>query len=141
MEDAAQIPGGHGRDAGGGSDPTCARPSGEGIRRCGQPHPVSRFRVGAINDEISRRIRGAFDEASREVGMERSELRSEWNNNWVNLLSSQVAEAQRMPRKYELIDVAGPVCHVDWKGPPQPKFSTAHDFHADLVFDQQNEVP
>jgi hypothetical protein len=93
MEDAAQSLGGHGRDGGGGSDPPCGRPSGEGIRRCGQPHPVSRFRVGAINDEISRRIRGAFEVASREGGMQRSELRSEWNNNRVNLLSSQVAEA------------------------------------------------
>ena len=141
MEQAAQIPGGHGRDGGAGSDPTCARPSGEGIRGCGPPHSVSRFRVGAINVEISSRIRGGCDVTSSEVGIERSELRGEWNNNRVNLLSSQVAEAQRMPRRYERIDVAGPICHVDWKAPPQPRFSTAHDFHADLVFDQPNEVP
>jgi sugar phosphate isomerase/epimerase len=29
---------------------------------------------------------------------------------------------------------------VDWKGAPQSKFSTAHDFHADFTFDQQDEV-
>ena len=141
MEETAQVPDGHGRDGGAGSDRTCARPSGEGIRGCGQPRPVSPFRVGAINDEISRRIRGGCEVASREVGIERSELRGEWNNTRVNLLSSQVAEALRIPRRYELIDVAGPICHVVWKVPPQPRFSTTHDFHADLVFDQQNEVP
>jgi hypothetical protein len=141
MEDAAQIPGGHGRYGGGGSDPTCARPSGEGKRRCGPPHPVTRFRVGAIPDEISRRIRGGCEVASREVGIELSELRGAWNNNRVYLLASQAAEAQRMPRRYERIDAAGPICHADWRAPPQPRFSTAHDFHADLVFDEQNKVP
>ena len=51
-------------------------------------------------------------------------------------------DARRIPRKSELrlIDTASPLCNVDQTGRPFSKFSTAPDFYADFMFDQQDEV-
>ncbi len=102
----------------------------------------SPFRVSVINDEISQDFGRACEVASREFGMEWIELRSMWKKNVVNLDAKEVAEAQRILRKYNLrvTDIASPLFKVDWKGAPQSEFSTAHDFHADFTFDQQDEV-
>ena len=102
----------------------------------------SPFRVSVINDEISQDFGRACEVASREFGMEWIELRGMWKKNVVNLDAKEVAEAQRILQKYNLrvTDIASPLFKVDWKGAPQSKFSTAHDFHADFTFDQQDEV-
>jgi sugar phosphate isomerase/epimerase len=102
----------------------------------------SPFRVSVINDEISQDFGRASEVASREFGMEWIELRGMWNKNIVNLDAKEVAEAQRILHKYNLhvTDIASPLFKVDWKGAPQSKFSTAHDFRADFTFDQQDEV-
>src|SRR5260370_24110171 len=102
----------------------------------------SPFRVSVINDEISQDFGHACEVASREFGMEWIELRGMWNKNVVNLDAKEVAEAQRILHKYNLraTNIASPLFKVDWKGAPQSKFSTAHDFHADFTFDQQDEV-
>jgi len=62
--------------------------------------------------------------------------------NIVSLDASQVAEAQRILKKYELrvTDIASPLFKTDWKGAPRSKFSEADDFHANFTFDQQHEV-
>ena len=102
----------------------------------------SPFRVSVINDEISQDFGRACEVASREFGMEWIELRGMWKKNVVNLDSKEVAETQRILQKYNLhvTDIASPLFKADWKGAPQSKFSTAHDFHADFTFDQQDEV-
>src|ERR1700716_4255973 len=102
----------------------------------------SPFRVSVINDEISQDFGRACEVASREFRMQWIELRGMWKKNIVNLDAKEVAEAQRILKKYELrvTDIASPLFKVDWKGAPRSKFSTANDFHADFTFDQQNEV-
>jgi hypothetical protein len=102
----------------------------------------SPFRVSVINDEISQDFGRACEVASREFGMEWIELRGMWKKNVVNLEAKEIAEAQRILQKYNLrvTDIASPLFKVDWKGAPPSKFSTAHDFHADFTFDQQDEV-
>jgi sugar phosphate isomerase/epimerase len=74
--------------------------------------------------------------------MEWIELRGMWKKNILNLDAKEVAETKRILQKYNLhvTDIASPLFKVDWKGAPQSKFSTAHDFHADFTFDQQDEV-
>ena len=102
----------------------------------------SPFRVSVINDEISQDFGRACEVAAREFGMEWIELRGMWNKNIVNLDAKEIAEAQRILRKYGLrvTDIASPLFKVDWKGAPRSKFSTSNDFHADFTFEQQDEV-
>jgi len=102
----------------------------------------SPFRVAVINDEISQDFGRACEVAARDFGMRWIELRAMWNTNIARLDSTQVAEAQRILKKYELrvTDIASPLFKVDWKGAPRSKFSSAQDFHADFTFEQQDEV-
>jgi L-ribulose-5-phosphate 3-epimerase len=102
----------------------------------------SPFRVSVINDEVSQDLGRACEVASREFGMEWIELRGMWSKNIVNLDAREIAEAQRILRKYELrvTDIASPLFKCDWKGAPRSKFSEAEDFHAGFTFDQQDEV-
>jgi sugar phosphate isomerase/epimerase len=102
----------------------------------------SPFRVSVINDEISQDLGRACEVAAREFGMEWIELRGMWNKNIVNLDAREIAQAQRILRKYELrvTDIASPLFKCDWKGAPRSKFSEAEDFHAGFTFDQQDEV-
>jgi L-ribulose-5-phosphate 3-epimerase len=102
----------------------------------------SPFRVAVINDEIAQDFGRACEVAARDFGMQWIELRAMWNTNIVNLDSRQVAESQRILKKYELrvTDIASPLFKVDWKGAPRSKFSTSQDFHTDFTFEQQDEV-
>jgi L-ribulose-5-phosphate 3-epimerase len=103
---------------------------------------ASPFRVSIINDEISQDFGHACEVASREFGMRWIELRAMWNKNIVNLDSKEVAETQRILKKYSLrvTDIASPLFKVDWKGAPRSRYSEAMDFHASFTFDQQDEV-
>ena len=103
---------------------------------------ASSFRVSIINDEISQDFGHACEVASREFGMRWIELRTMWNKNIVNLDSKEVAETQRILKKYSLrvTDIASPLFKVDWKGAPRSRYSEAVDFHASFTFDQQDEV-
>src|SRR5438094_1017126 len=103
---------------------------------------ASPFRVSIINDEISQDFGRACEVASREFGMRWIELRTMWNKNIVNLDSKEVAETQRILKKYSLrvTDIASPLFKVDWKGAPRSRYSEAVDFHASFTFDQQDEV-
>jgi L-ribulose-5-phosphate 3-epimerase len=69
--------------------------------------------------------------------MEWIELRGMWNKNIVNLDATEVAEAQRILKKYELrvTDIASPLFKVDWAGAPRSKFSEPNDFKASFTFD------
>jgi L-ribulose-5-phosphate 3-epimerase len=104
--------------------------------------PASPFRVSVINDEISQDFGRSCEVASGEFGMKWIELRGMWNKNIVNLDGTEIAEAQRILKKYELrvTDIASPLFKVDWAGAPRSKFSEPNDFKASFTFAQQDEV-
>jgi L-ribulose-5-phosphate 3-epimerase len=108
------------------------------------PAPVlhSPFRVSVINDEISEDFGRSCEVAAREFGMRWIELRGMWQKNIVHLDAKEIAEAQRILKKYELrvTDIASPLFKVAWKDDPRAKEKPAADFHADFTFDQQEEV-
>jgi sugar phosphate isomerase/epimerase len=103
---------------------------------------TSPFRVAIINDEISQDFGRACEVAAREFGMQWIELRGMWNKNIVNLDEKEIAEAQRILKKYELrvTDIASPLFKIDFKGAPQSKFTQHGDYKADFSFEQQDEV-
>jgi L-ribulose-5-phosphate 3-epimerase len=103
----------------------------------------SPFKIAVINDEISQDFGRACEVASKQFGMHWMELRGMWKKNIVNLDDKEIAEAQRILKRYELrvTDIASPLFKVDWPGAPLSKFSPKHDqFNADFSFDQQDEV-
>jgi L-ribulose-5-phosphate 3-epimerase len=102
----------------------------------------SPFRVAVISDEISQDFGRACEVAASEFGLQWIELRAMWKKNILNLDATEVAEAQRILKKFQLrvTDIASPLFKVDWKGAPLSKFSQHGDFHADFSFDEQDEV-
>src|SRR5437870_4899225 len=94
--------------------------------------PGSPFRISVINDEISQDFGRACEVAAREFGMGWMELRGMWNKNIVSLDEKQVAEAQRILKKYELkvTDIASPLFKADWPGAPKSKVSENGSFGA-----------
>ena len=102
----------------------------------------SPFRVSVINDEISQDFGRACEVAAREFGMHWIELRGMWSKNVVSLDSKEIAEAQRILKKYELqvTDIASPLFKTAWKDDPRAKDKQQEDFHASFTFDQQREV-
>jgi len=107
-----------------------------------RPTLQSPFRVSVINDEISQDFGRACEVAAREFGMHWIELRGMWNKNIVSLDSKEVAEAQRILKKYELrvTNIASPLFKTAWKDDPRAKEKQPEDFHASFTFDQQGEV-
>lgn len=103
---------------------------------------ASPFRVSIINDEISQDFGRACEVASKEFGLHWMELRGMWNKNIVNLDTKEVAEAQRILKKFELkiTDIASPLFKTDFPGAPKSKYSEAVDFHASFTGTQQDEV-
>src|SRR6202166_4930605 len=103
----------------------------------------SPFRISVITDEISQDFGHACEVASQQFGMGWVEIRELWNKNSTNLDASEMAEASRLLKKYNLkvTDVASPLFKVDWPGAPKSKFSPEHDqFNANFTYDQQGEV-
>jgi len=110
--------------------------------RFAPPDASSPFRISVINDEISQDFGRACEVASREFGMKWMELRGMWNKNIVSLDEKQVAEAQRILKKYELkvTDIASPLFKADWPGAPKSKVSENGSFGANFTLEQQDEV-
>ena len=106
------------------------------------PAIQSPFRVAVINDEISQDFGRACEVAAQEFGMRWIELRGMWGKNIVSLDAQEVAEAQRILKKYDLrvTDIASPLFKVPWKDDPRAKKKQAADFNASFTFDQQGEV-
>jgi len=115
-------------------------PAGGGAAEAPVLH--SPFRVSVINDEISQDFGRSCEVAAREFGMRWIELRAMWQKNIVSLDPQEIAEAQRILKKYELrvTDIASPLFKVAWKEDPRAKEKPAADFHASFGFDQQDEV-
>jgi sugar phosphate isomerase/epimerase len=102
----------------------------------------SPFRISVINDEISQDFERACSVASG-FGMKWVELRGMWNKNVLDLDAKEIAESQRLLKKYDLrvTDIASPLFKVDWPGAPKSKFSPKQDqFNAHFGFGQQDEV-
>src|SRR5438045_2128982 len=102
----------------------------------------SPFRISVINDEISQDFDRACGVAA-ELGMKWIELRGMWNKNVLELDAHEIAESQRLLKKYTLrvTDIASPLFKVDWPGAPKSKFSPKQDqFNAHFGFDQQDQV-
>ncbi|HTF43820.1 MAG TPA: sugar phosphate isomerase/epimerase family protein [Terriglobales bacterium] len=106
------------------------------------PKIKSPFRVAVIDDEISQDFGRACEVASREFGMEWIELRGLWNKNIVNLDAKEIAEAQRILKKYQLraADIASPLFKVDWPGAPKSRLREDAGSAASFTFAQQDEV-
>jgi sugar phosphate isomerase/epimerase len=103
----------------------------------------SPFRIAVITDEISQDFDHACYVASREFGMQWIEVRGLWDKNLMNLSSAEIAEAQRIVKKYELrvTDIGSPLFKVDWPGAPTSKYSPQRDqFNAGFTSEQQPEV-
>ena len=65
----------------------------------------------------------------RSFGVGLVEMRGLWNKNVVNLDEKEVAEAQKLLKKYDLkvTDIASPLFKVDWPGAPKSKYSPKGD--------------
>lgn len=100
------------------------------------------FRLSVINDEITQDFDHACSVAARDFGLHWIELRSMWNKNVTDLDANQLAEAQRILKKYDLrvTDIASPLFKVDWPGAPPRKGEKRDEFHADNDFHQQDAL-
>src|ERR1700694_2511169 len=82
----------------------------------------SPFRIAVINDEISPDFDHACYVASHDFGMQWIELRSMWKKNVMDLNANEIAESQKILKKYNLqvTDIASPLFKTDWPGAPRP---------------------
>lgn len=113
-----------------------------GSSRFATAEAKSPFRVAVINDEISQDFGHSCEVAAHDFGMQWIELRGMWNKNICSLNEKEVAESQRILRKYGLkvTDIASPLFKVDWPGAPKSKYSEAKSFNANFDMSQQDEV-
>jgi sugar phosphate isomerase/epimerase len=90
------------------------------------------FRLSVINDEISQDFDHVCSVAARDLGLHWIELRSMWDKNVTDLDATQLAEAQRILKKYDLrvTDIASPLYKVDWPGAPRKDGQQRDQFHA-----------
>jgi sugar phosphate isomerase/epimerase len=90
------------------------------------------FRLSVINDEISQDFDHACSVAAHDFGLHWIELRSMWSKNVTDLDAAQLAEAQRILKKYDLrvTDIASPLYKVDWPGAPRKDGQERDQFHA-----------
>ncbi|HEX3663441.1 MAG TPA: sugar phosphate isomerase/epimerase family protein [Acidobacteriaceae bacterium] len=99
------------------------------------------FRLSVINDEISQDFDHSASVAAHDFGLRWIELRGMWNKNITDLDANQIAESQRILKKYDLrvTDIASPLFKTDWPGAPS-KTKERDQFHADFDFHQQDAL-
>src|SRR5215472_11405251 len=87
------------------------------------------FQLSVITDEIAQDLGHALEVAAEDFGVGMVELREIWKKNIVNLDEKEVAEAQRLLKKFDLqvTDIASPLFKVDWPGAPISKYSPTGD--------------
>jgi L-ribulose-5-phosphate 3-epimerase len=100
------------------------------------------FRLAVINDEISQDFDHACSVAANDFGLHWIELRGMWNKNITDLNAQEIAEAQRILRKYQLrvTDIASPLFKVDWPGAPRKDGLKRDEFHAHADAAQQDAL-
>ena len=100
------------------------------------------FRVAVINDEISQDFDHACSVAARDFGLQWIELRGMWKKNLTDLNEQEIAEAQRILKKYGLrvTDIASPLYKVDWPDAPRKDAQRRDQFNAHDTFAQQDAL-
>jgi len=100
------------------------------------------FRLSVINDEISQDFDHACSVAANDFGLHWIELRGMWNKNITDLNAQEIAEAQRIVKKYGLrvTDIASPLFKVDWPGAPRKDGLNRDQFNAHDTFAQQDAL-
>ena len=72
------------------------------------------------------------------------ELRSMWNKNVMDLDANEIAESQRILKKYDLqvTDIASPLFKTDWPGAPRSPYGSKDDLHGapEVTFKQQDAI-
>ncbi len=104
----------------------------------------SLFHVGVISDEISPDFDHACHVIANDFGLHYVELRALWGKNLQASSDAEIAEAQRLLKKYSLqvTDIASPLFKTDWPGAPKSTYSAAGDLHgaAETTFQQQADI-
>jgi len=103
----------------------------------------SAFTVSVLTDEITQDLERACDVAAREFGLGFVELRAAHDKNIMSWDANDVADAQRILKRYGLrvSELASPIFKVDWPGAPQSRFSpNGPQFGADFTYAQQDEL-
>lgn len=101
------------------------------------------FKLSVINDELTQDFGRACEIAAKDFGLHWIELRGMWNKNITELDEKEIAESQRLLKKFDLqvTDIASPLFKVDWPGAPLSKESPKRDqFHAGFDFKQQDQL-
>ena len=101
------------------------------------------FQLSVLSDEVSQDFGRACEVARSRFGINLVELRSLWDKNIVALDATEVVEAARLMKRYDLrvSGIAGPLFKVDWPGAPIPTHNEQRDhFNASYTFAQQDEV-
>ena len=104
----------------------------------------SPFQVGIISDEISQDFDHACHVIAVDFNLRYVELRALWGKNLQSSADAEIAEAQRILKKYSLqvTDIASPLFKTDWPGAPKSTYSSARDMHgaADTTFKDQADI-
>ena len=103
----------------------------------------SAFTVSVLTDEITQDLERACEIAAREFGLGHVELRAAHDKNIMNWDANDVADAQRILKRYDLrvSELASPIFKVDWPGAPRSRFSpSGPQFGADFTYAQQDEL-
>jgi sugar phosphate isomerase/epimerase len=100
------------------------------------------FRLSVINDEVSQDFDHACFVAAHDFGLHWIELRGMWNKNITELDANELAQAQRILKKYDLrvTDIASPLYKVDWPGAPRKNTQERDQFHASDDFAKQDAL-
>ena len=103
----------------------------------------SAFTVSVLTDEITQDLERACEIAAREFGLGHVELRAAHDKNIMSWDANDVADAQRILKRYGLrvSELASPIFKVDWPGAPRSRFSpSGPQFGADFTYAQQDEL-
>lgn len=100
------------------------------------------FRVSVINDEITQDFDRACSMAAGDFGLQWIELRGMWKKNITDLNAQEIAEAQKILKKYNLrvTNIASPLYKVDWPGAPRKHGQRRDEFRAHTDVAQQDAL-
>lgn len=100
------------------------------------------FRLAVINDEISQDFDHVCSVVADDFGLHWIELRGMWKKNITALNDQEIAESQRILKKYNLrvTDIASPLFKVDWPGAPRKNSQQRDEFNAHDTFAQQDAL-
>lgn len=102
------------------------------------------LKVGVISDEISQDLDHACYVIAKEWSLHYVELREVWGKNLQLITDAQVAEAQKIIRKYglQVTDISSPLYKTAFPGAPVSPYGAKADLHgaAEATFQQQDQI-